>query len=287
MVTIIITAYNVSKTLAKAIQSCLDQTYDDIEILIINDCATDNTLEVAQSFSDPRIRIINNEENLGAGMSRRIGSKEAKGDYTIFLDGDDYLDKDYVEVLYNLAKKHNADIVSSGLRILNAAGEKENEYDYIWDEKVMTGVELINDLTEQHHNLNIYLNTKLVSRKLWDEIDYSDRRYGEDTQTCFYVTFLSKTVVCTSYTGYNYIQNPNSLCHTAGIYKHRIHQTLCAKDICEFAAKYTPENYEATITAFIDRLRKLSELDLPDSIQVDFKDQLAELMTFFLQNVKF
>lgn len=287
MVTIIITAYNVSKTLAKAIQSCLDQTYEDIEILIINDCATDNTLEVAQSFSDPRIRIINNEENLGAGMSRRIGSKEAKGDYTIFLDGDDYLDKDYVEVLYNLAKKHNADIVSSGLRIHDKNGKKLHEYNYIWKEKVITGIEMINDLTEQHHNINIYLNTKLVSRKLWDEIDYSDRRYVEDTQTCFYVTYLSKIVVCTSYTGYNYIQNPNSLCHTAGVCKHMIHQALCAKDICVFVAKHCPENIESAISAFIDRIRKLGDVDLPDSIQEDFKDQLAELMTFFLQNVKF
>ena len=52
-------------------------------------------------------------------MSRRIGTKEAKGEYTVFLDGDDYLDKDYIETLYNLAKKYNADVVSSSLKYVD------------------------------------------------------------------------------------------------------------------------------------------------------------------------
>lgn len=119
MITIIITAYNVSGTIVKAIQSCLDQTYNNLEILVINDCSSDNTLEVIQSIKDNRIRIINNAQNVGAGMSRRIGTKEAKGEYTVFLDGDDYLDKDYIETLYNLAKKYNADVVSSSLRCVD------------------------------------------------------------------------------------------------------------------------------------------------------------------------
>ena len=60
MITIIITAYNVSDTIAKAIYSCLNQTYNNLEILIINDCSSDNTLEIIQSIKDNRIRIINN-----------------------------------------------------------------------------------------------------------------------------------------------------------------------------------------------------------------------------------
>ena len=75
MITIIITAYNVSDTIAKAIQSCLDQTYNDLEILVINDCSSDNTLEVIRSINDNRIRIINNAQNVGAGISRRICTK--------------------------------------------------------------------------------------------------------------------------------------------------------------------------------------------------------------------
>ena len=60
------------------------------------------------TFEDGRLRVITNAENVGAGMSRRIGTEEAKGEYTVFLDGDDYLNPDYIETLYNLAIKYNA-----------------------------------------------------------------------------------------------------------------------------------------------------------------------------------
>ena len=74
-----------------------------MEIIVVNDCSTDDTLEIINSFNDDRIKIINNAENVGAGMSRRIGTKAAIGDYTTFLDGDDYIDTNCIETLYNLA----------------------------------------------------------------------------------------------------------------------------------------------------------------------------------------
>jgi glycosyltransferase involved in cell wall biosynthesis len=67
------------------------------------------------SYTDSRIKVITNDINIGAGLSRRKGTKEANGEYTIFLDGDDWLDDDYVETLYKYAKKYNADVVSNGI----------------------------------------------------------------------------------------------------------------------------------------------------------------------------
>lgn len=285
MVTIIITAYNKENTLAKAIQSCLSQSYSDLELLIINDCSTDNTLEVIKSFKDSRIRIINNEVNLGAGMSRRIGTQEAKGDYTTFLDGDDYLEADYIETLYNIAKKYNADVVSSGLNIIESNSVVKLSYKE--SERVVTREELIEDINDGKHLINIYLNTKLVAKSIWDKAEYSNRRYVEDTQSCYYVLFFAKTIVTTSYIGYNYIQDPQSLCHTAGITKHKIYQALCAKDICEFVAKYEPERTEEALQAFAIRVSEIGKLELPDSIRDTYKDELSELFTFFLQNITF
>ncbi len=285
MITIIITAYNKENTLAKAIQSCLSQSYSDLEILIINDCSTDNTLEVIKSFKDSRIRIINNEVNLGAGMSRRIGTQEAKGEYTTFLDGDDYLESDYIETLYNIAKKYNAAVVSSGLNIIESNSIVKLAYEE--SEKVFTRENLIENTNESKQLLNVYLNSKLVAKSIWDKAEYSDRRYIEDTQSCYYVLFFAKTIVTTSYIGYNYIQDSQSLCHTAGIIKHRIYQALCAKDICEFVAKYEPERIKEALQAFSVRVSEISKLELPDSIRDDYKDELSELFTFFLQNITF
>ena len=70
MISIIISAYNSEKTIEKAIKSCLNQTYKDLEIIVVEDCSTDKTKEVIKSIKDDRIKLIENEKNLGAGMCR-------------------------------------------------------------------------------------------------------------------------------------------------------------------------------------------------------------------------
>lgn len=284
MITIIITAYNVSDTIAKAIQSCLDQTYNDLEILVINDCSSDNTLQVIQSIKDNRIRIINNAQNVGAGMSRRIGTKESKGEYTIFLDGDDYIDKEYIETLYNLAKKYNADVVSSSLKYVDGTITTILEHS---GENVMSGIDFVHKTTKSNHKLNCYLNTKLIRRSIWDTVEYSGRRYIEDTQTCYYVLCNTKVLVTTKYCGYNYVQNPQSLCHKSNAIKDTIYRALCAKDILEFVDKYKKEDYKYALKAFMERIYEIKNIQFTNEIRSKYSDELTELFIFLLQFIQF
>lgn len=282
MITIIITAYNVEKTIARAINSCLSQSFSDLEILIINDCSIDNTLNILNSYTDSRIKVITNDINIGAGLSRRKGTKEANGEYTIFLDGDDWLDDDYVETLYKYAKEYNADVVSNGIQCSD--GEKTTHIDtYDKEVEVWHGVESVNSTS----TIKRFLNNKLIRRTIWDKVDYSDRRYVEDTQTSYFVLFYSDVVVNIKYAGYHYYQNPVSLCHQAPVVKTKIYQALCAKDLCEFVAVHEPEKTKGFCMAFIMRLKEIGAMELSDSIKDDYKDELAELFTFFLQNIKF
>ena len=85
-ISIIITAYNVKDYIEKAIESAINQTYKDIEIIVVNDCSTDNTKQLIEKYD---VKLINNKENVGAGLSRRIGIKYATGDYILLLDADD------------------------------------------------------------------------------------------------------------------------------------------------------------------------------------------------------
>lgn len=135
-------------------------------------------------------------------MSRRIGTKAAKGEYTTFLDGDDWLDKDYVETLYNLAKDNDSDVVSSGIRFIDGNNIHE---DSIKEHGVYKGFDYIMNINLDNRVTTSYLNTKLVRRDIWDKVDYSDRRYIEDTQTAYYVLFYANKVVATPYIGYNYL----------------------------------------------------------------------------------
>ena len=112
-VSIVVPVYNTSKYLEKCLDSLVNQSLNDIEIIIINDCSTDNSLEIIDEYRKKynNIILINNKVNKGIGYNRNLGIKEAKGKYITFVDGDDYIDLDYVEKLYNYAEDNKLDMV--------------------------------------------------------------------------------------------------------------------------------------------------------------------------------
>ena len=101
--------YNVEKYIYRSLNSCINQTLSNIEILIIDDCGSDNSLNIAKSFAkkDKRIKIINNKQNLGTFNARMQGIKEASGYYILFLDADDYLTTNACEVAINAVNNAN------------------------------------------------------------------------------------------------------------------------------------------------------------------------------------
>jgi len=88
-VSVIIPTYNRAHTIGRAIKSVLNQTYQDFEIIVVDDGSTDNTEEVVKSFRDKRIRYIQHKKNKGAAAARNTGIKSAKGKYIAFQDSDD------------------------------------------------------------------------------------------------------------------------------------------------------------------------------------------------------
>ncbi|MDY2823814.1 MAG: glycosyltransferase family 2 protein [Helicobacter sp.] len=98
---IIIPTYNVERYIARCLESCIHQTFGDIEILVIDDCGNDKSIEIAKTHAnrDLRISIIHNPHNLGIFASRLEGIKYAQGHYTLMLDADDYLVPNACEIL--------------------------------------------------------------------------------------------------------------------------------------------------------------------------------------------
>lgn len=110
-ISIILPTYNVEKYIARALQSCVDQTFKDIEIIVVDDCGDDESINIAKKYAlkDDRIKIIHNDENLGTFASRNIGVLNSKADYVMFLDPDDFLELNACEL--GLEKIKNLDIV--------------------------------------------------------------------------------------------------------------------------------------------------------------------------------
>lgn len=111
IISLIIPVYNVEAYLDKALNSVVNQTFKDIEVIIINDGSTDNSHRIINEYAKiyPNFFVIN-QVNKGLANARNEGLKFARGDYIAFMDSDDYIEPNYLEELYNLAVSNNADI---------------------------------------------------------------------------------------------------------------------------------------------------------------------------------
>lgn len=118
-VSVIIPVYNSKQYLKQCLDSVVNQTLKDIEIIIVNDGSTDNSIEIIQDYSNncKNIKVIN-KQNEGCYKARNVGLETAKGEYIAFLDSDDYIEFNMYEKLYSKAKETDADIVSSNYSIL-------------------------------------------------------------------------------------------------------------------------------------------------------------------------
>ena len=122
MISVIIPAYNASAYVEKCLQSVLGQTYGNLEVIVINDCSTDDTAEKAMAFKDKRLRVINLPKNQGQSSARNLGIREAKGEYLSFIDADDYIDADYYEKLHDAATKNDADVAVANTKLVHLDG---------------------------------------------------------------------------------------------------------------------------------------------------------------------
>ena len=135
-VSIIVPVYNVASYLDACLSSCVNQTFCDIEIIVVNDGSTDESPRIIEKYAgqDDRIKVIT-KENQGLIYARKSGLEAACGEYVFHLDGDDYIEVNAIELLYNKAVGSNADYVESNYcAIFTSSGKKlisnkRNEFD--------------------------------------------------------------------------------------------------------------------------------------------------------------
>jgi len=130
VVSVIITAYNYDRYIERAIRSCLDQSLSKslYEIIVVNDCSTDNTEKILVNYKD-QIRIYNLEKNIGLAGARNFGIKKALGQFVVFLDADDYIQRDLLHLQKTfLAENNKLDAVSVDYYLVD---ERGNHIQYV------------------------------------------------------------------------------------------------------------------------------------------------------------
>ena len=116
MISVIVPVYNAGRYLARCLSSIIAQTYRDIEIVLVNDCSTDSSLDICLRFKkqDKRVILIDKSKNEGVDKARFSGLNSSRGEYVVFVDSDDWLPVDSLECMYGLMNKYGCDVVKGG-----------------------------------------------------------------------------------------------------------------------------------------------------------------------------
>ena len=171
IISIIIPTYNVESYIARCLDSCINQTLGDIEILVINDCGSDDSISIAKTYAskDSRIRIIHNPTNLGLFATRITGEKEAQGTYILHLDADDYLTLNACERAYQKASMAlNSTPLSSNTQS-HSEQEEKNLPDIIHFHPAYRGSSQASLSANCLHKLRYILPTRFSHKPLQNE----------------------------------------------------------------------------------------------------------------------
>ena len=198
LISIVVPIYNVEKYLRMCLDSIEQQTYSNIEVLLINDGSPDSSGEICQEYvaRDSRFHYFE-KENGGLSDARNYGIERSNGMYLTFVDSDDWLSLTYVEDLYQAAIRNDADTVVSHYTIYNESDR--NYYVHIWDdyyEKTCTGEELVLELPSLELNGYIYITSWgiLFKKELFNNIRFPKGKVIEDSRTNYKLFFRSNKV---------------------------------------------------------------------------------------------
>ena len=214
MISIIIPVYNAANYLQDTVQSVLNQDYQDMEIILVNDGSTDHSLALCKEMQlkDTRIKVID-QKNAGVSVARNNGMKASKGEYLLFIDADDLLEKDMVSTLYNKAVETGADIVSCGAALVKDGVVIREEFGtnklYTYNNEEALKFFLIGN------RVNIGVWTKLFKRSVIEGIEYrKDIRINEDKLFIFEALLRANKYVVYDVSKYKYIQRESSATRT-------------------------------------------------------------------------
>lgn len=212
---VIVPIFGVEKYIERCARSLFAQTMSDIEFIFVNDCTQDSSMTILKriidDFPNRNVKIINHERNLGLPAARRTGIENAKGEYILHCDSDDWLESNCCELAYETAKKTDADVVvyKNWIDIDDSCIE-DNTYDdsylKIKDKALSAAISL---------KSSPYMWNKLVRRKIYDNpILYPNNNLAEDWVMSVQYAYYSKKTVCVDNRLYHYCVNKNSIMRT-------------------------------------------------------------------------
>jgi len=237
-VSVIVPVYNVDKYLKKCLDTLINQTLKEIEIICVNDGSTDNCKKIINEYAekDSRIIIIN-QDNQGLSVARNNGMTIAKGEFLGFVDSDDWVDLNFFETLYESAKKYDADIACCGFSRVYESSRSRTKVKIAHEDVYETVAEKyrIADIPRMAHVFNkIYKRSEIEKLNLLFEPGV----YFEDSPFVIRALFYMKKMAATPATYYYYRANENSIMRGEQTDKKQVDILHARKNFIDFARKH-------------------------------------------------
>lgn len=223
LISVIVPIYNVEKYLRKCIESIINQSYKNLEIILVDDGSTDSCGSICDEYAkiDKRIKVIH-KENGGLSDARNMGIEAAGGDYLMFIDGDDYINEKMAEILYQRIKKDNTDLAMCNLFIVDEKGKdiKERNYDMPLKDGIITSDEAVLGLLGNKNGYYVSPCNKLYNRKVFNKIRFPFGKKYEDAFIMHMIFINCQKISCVSKPLYCYVQRIGSAMRSAANIKN-------------------------------------------------------------------
>lgn len=218
-ISVIVPIYNIENYVDKCIESILSQSFVNFELLLINDGSEDKSLAKCRKYLyDKRVRIFS-QRNKGLSAARNAGIRRAKGKYIYFVDGDDYVSENLLEILYDKMISNSVDIVQCGfVWVKENQNEVEERYSGLKAEKLLRGDEWFS-LYERYSLLFTVAWNKLYRKELFDTLRYPVGKLFEDEYVNFPLYTKAKKIIIVNQGLYYYVQRNTGICGTASVDK--------------------------------------------------------------------
>ena len=261
LITVIVNVYNGEKYIKKCIDSVINQTYKNLEILVINDGSTDKTLDICNSYKDKRIKIITTK-NQGLSLSRNVGIDNAKGEYLYFVDADDFIERDTIEYLYNLCKKYNSDISTCNpLTIFDYNFEKKDTEEKI---TILDTYDMLKKVLLLENMAGTTWN-KLIKKELHNGIRFEDRIIN-DVLVTYRLVLKANRIVYSNQIKYYYLKHKD--CASIDGYE-KIERSVDFYNAINERYEYIKKIYPSMIENEIGLLRGILKLYLTKNKKIE------------------
>ncbi|WP_149703822.1 glycosyltransferase family 2 protein, partial [Campylobacter concisus] len=213
-ISIIVPIYNVEKYIKKCVTTLLEQDYNNIEYIFVNDCTPDSSIKILKDIIErypnrgDDIKIINNIKNSGSSLTRKYGLDASNGKYILFVDSDDWVDKDMVSSLISEARKSYADIVC--FDYIKKFNKKSVVKSFFYTKNhPKSNLNFVKAILS--HEISVSMCDKLVKRELYENVEFPHFSHCEDSFVNLQLFYEAKKITHIAKPFYHYRTNLNSL----------------------------------------------------------------------------